>query len=157
YMPPEQARAEHDRVDRRSDVFGLGALLCVVLTGQAPYAGTREEVRAQAQRGDVTAAFSRLDSGGADAELIALAKRCLAPERDGRPAHAGAVADAVAAHRAAVQERARVAEQERAASQARAEEAQATAAAERRARRLTLGLAIAGLLLVLAVGTAAWV
>ena len=41
YMPPEQARGESDRLDRRSDVFALGAILCEILTGHPPYFGAR--------------------------------------------------------------------------------------------------------------------
>jgi serine/threonine-protein kinase len=34
YMAPEQAGGEVDRLNERSDVFGLGAVLCEILTGK---------------------------------------------------------------------------------------------------------------------------
>ncbi len=40
YMAPEQARGDHANVGRRTDVYGLGATLHKVLTGQAPFAGS---------------------------------------------------------------------------------------------------------------------
>jgi serine/threonine-protein kinase len=154
FMPPEQARGEIDRLDERADVFGLGAILHVILTGQPLYHGdsTAALVR-QAQQGDLGAAFQCLDGCGADPEVIALARACLAAEPERRPRNAGAVARAVAEHRAAVERRLRSAEQERAAAEVRAEKARAVAGAERRLRRRTVGLAAALLLLVLA-GTA---
>ncbi len=39
YMPPEQAAGDRPRIGERSDVFGLGALLYLVLTGRPPYDG----------------------------------------------------------------------------------------------------------------------
>jgi serine/threonine-protein kinase len=39
YMPPEQAAGDLEQVNERSDVYGLGALLYLVLTGQAPFPG----------------------------------------------------------------------------------------------------------------------
>jgi tRNA A-37 threonylcarbamoyl transferase component Bud32 len=94
FMPPEQARGEASRVGKASDVFGLGAILCVTLTGQAPY--TRAP---QALAGDVTEAFARLDRCGADAELIEVAKACLAPAAEARPADAAEVAGRVQRYR----------------------------------------------------------
>jgi tetratricopeptide (TPR) repeat protein len=143
FMPPEQAGGEVERVDERADVFGLGTILCVSLTGQPPYvAEAAEAVRLMAVRGDLADGFARLDRCGADAGLIALCKRCLAPDRDDRPRDAGVVADAVAAHLADVEGRARRAEVARA-------EADARAAEERKRRRVQLGLAAAvGLLIV---------
>jgi serine/threonine-protein kinase len=155
YMAPEQARGQVERLDERADVFGLGALLCEVLTGLPPYTGrTARELQLQAAGGDLAEALARLDGCGADPELIALARDCLAPERERRPRDAAAVAERLSAYLAEVQERLRRAEVEKASAQARAEEAQATVRAERRARRLTVGLAIAVLavLVSLAVG-----
>jgi serine/threonine protein kinase len=37
YMPPEQARGNPGEMDERSDVFGLGAILYEIVSGQIPY------------------------------------------------------------------------------------------------------------------------
>jgi tetratricopeptide (TPR) repeat protein len=141
YMPPEQARQEE--VDERADVFGLGGILCALLTGQPPYTGADHEAVAQkAEAAELDEAWERLSACEADAELVDLCRECLAVERHQRPRDAGVVAARMAAYQAAVQERLQQAEQERAAAQARA--------AEERKRRWIL-LVLATTLLVLVV------
>jgi tetratricopeptide (TPR) repeat protein len=123
FIPPEQAGGEIERVDERADVFGLGALLAVILTGKAPYVGeTAESVRLLAVRGNLDDCFARLDNCGAEPELIALCKRCLSFEPADRPRDGGEVAQAVAGLRSAAEERARTAERDKAAADARTEE-----------------------------------
>src|SRR5260370_33808988 len=90
FMAAEQAGGELDRIDERTDVFGLGAILCVILTGQPPYSGkSGEDLRLMAIRGTLADALARLDQCGADAKLIELCRQCLSPERVGRPRDAG--------------------------------------------------------------------
>jgi serine/threonine-protein kinase len=151
YMAPEQARGQLDTLDERADVFGLGAILCEILTGLPPYTGsTSNEVYGKAARADLGEARARLDACGADAELVALAKSCLAAAPRDRPRDAGAVVAALGAHLAGVRERLQVAELARARAESRA-------AGERKRRRLVAGLAASLLALaVLAGGGGLW-
>ena len=70
YMSPEQARGEIEELDEQSDVFALGAILCEILTGQPPYLGSRPRILEDAAGGRLNDAFTRLDSCGAEDELI---------------------------------------------------------------------------------------
>ncbi|MDC0935616.1 serine/threonine-protein kinase [Pirellulales bacterium] len=146
YMPPEQALGEIDNLDERADVFGLGAILCEILTGVPPYAaedGT--QIFRLASRGKLEACMARLDDCGADAELIALTKQCLELEPADRPRDAGVLAERVTGYLESVEAKLRETELQRAAERARAAE-------ERKRRRISLALASC-LLLVMIAGT----
>jgi len=111
YMAPEQARGEVDRVDERADVFALGSILCEILTGQPAFVGRSSgEIQRKAALGDLADAMARLDASGANPNLIAIAKECLAGEPEDRPSGAGAVSDRITAYLLGVQERLRRAE-----------------------------------------------
>jgi tetratricopeptide (TPR) repeat protein len=129
------------QVDERADVFGMGAILCVILTGKPPYQGPN--FRRQAQQAELADAFARLDDCGADTPLVGLARSCLAADPGERSRDAERVAEAVRGYLRSVAERLRQAELERAQAQVRAQE-------ERKRRRLAVVLAGAVLALLMA-------
>ena len=142
YMAPEQARGETDRLDERCDVFALGSILCEILTGKPAFSGrTSGEIHLKATEADLSDALARLDVCRADAELVILAKDCLAAELEHRPRDAGVVAARGLAYVGSLERRMRQAELERAAETARAEEAGHRVLVERQRRRYQLGLA----------------
>ncbi len=151
YMAPEQARGDIEELGPRADVFGLGGILCAILTGKPPFAeGSNEDRRRRANSGDLSAAFDRLDRCGADAELIQLAKSLLAVDPQDRPENAGVVAELVARYQADVQRRLKQAEIDHAAAEARAaQEARIRREAEKRNR-----LAVALLTVIVTVSVA---
>jgi PAS domain S-box-containing protein len=94
YLAPEQARGEVARLDRRADVFGLGSILCEILTGTATFTAPDADARWKlAAAGDTAATLERLDACGAPLPVVMLAKRCLAVDPDDRPADAREVGD----------------------------------------------------------------
>jgi serine/threonine-protein kinase len=94
YMAPEQARGEGERIDARTDVFGLGAVLYELLTGRPPYrAGRSRALAEEARAGHVAPPAEcnpRLPRAAND-----LCLRCLAPDPSGRFASAAELAEAV--------------------------------------------------------------
>jgi hypothetical protein len=138
YMSPEQARGEIEGLDEQADVFSLGAILFEILTGQAPYVGSRSQILEDAASGSLDTALAKLAACGAEDELVRLVRRCLDPAREVRPRHAGVLAREVTSFLGSVTDRARAAE-------IAAALARATVAAERKARRriTLLGSALA--------------
>lgn len=150
YMAPEQARGEIDTLGMAADVFALGAILCQILTGAPPYMerSTRDTLQ-RAASGDVTEVFARLDNCGADSDLIALAKRSLAPRIEDRYRDAGELASAVADYRNSVEERLKQAEMQRARAETQAKE-------QRKRRKVQMALTVAILVLLIGGGIAGW-
>ena len=146
YMPPEQALGEIDRLDERCDLFGLGAILCEILTGQPPYvADDNVELFRMATRGKLDDCNDRLDKSGSDEDLVAITRNCLSPDPKDRPLHAGILADRITEHIEAVEQRLRDSEVDRAAQTARVLE-------ERKRRKASLMFSVAIALLIAALG-----
>jgi serine/threonine-protein kinase len=107
YLPPEQARGEIHRINRHADVFGLGSILCEILTGSPPYTGADGwEIFHKAAAAELGCAIARLNDSPAALDLITLAKWCLSPEQDDRPAEAAEVAEVMSAYMQTDQRRA---------------------------------------------------
>jgi Tfp pilus assembly protein PilF len=157
FMPPEQAGGEIGKIDERADVFGLGAILAVVLTGEPPYVGRDSNaVRLMAVRGQLDDCLARLDRSQAEPELVALCRRCLALDPADRPCHAEAVAKEVGDLRAAAEERARQAELERVRAEGDRARAEAETREQRKRRRVQAALGLTFTALVALGGAFAW-
>jgi len=90
YMSPEQARG--DTVDRRTDLFSLGALLYHVLTGRAPFDGRSPAEVMMSVLADDPPPMRKLNSRiHADVETICL--KALDKDRDRRYDSARSLAD----------------------------------------------------------------
>jgi serine/threonine-protein kinase len=98
YMAPEQARGEVSRIDARTDIFSVGAILYKALTGQAPYMGPLEEAMAAAERCEFR---SPDESGGVAVKpppmLTAIVKKAMAKEPALRYQNAADLAEAIRA------------------------------------------------------------
>jgi len=95
YVAPEQAAAGAP-IDGRADLYGLGALLHVMLTGAPPFV---KSTAAEVLRAHLSEPLPPLGSRGADvpADVEAVVRRCLAKRPDERYPDARAVDAALAA------------------------------------------------------------
>ena len=85
YMPPEQASGHIERIDHRSDIYALGAILYATLTLQRPVTGkTAESIITKVVRGDISPPEKRTPERDIPRELSAVAMKCMAKYRRGR-------------------------------------------------------------------------
>ena len=75
YMPPEQASGELESIDRRADVYGLGATLYHLLTGVAPFGGETYEILTAVLMKEAAPPSSRRP--GIDRDLDTICLKCL--------------------------------------------------------------------------------
>jgi eukaryotic-like serine/threonine-protein kinase len=81
YMAPEQARGNPAEVDGRSDVFGLGALLYEVLSGQSPYGdGPQNLILSRASAGEVASIDQACAAFGVSRRIRAIVERATQPD-----------------------------------------------------------------------------
>jgi serine/threonine-protein kinase len=91
YMAPEQVQGDPGRIDRRADVYAIGATLYDLVAGRAPFTGsTRMETLIQVVSDDPVP-LRRLD-GSVPADLEAIVSRCLEKEPGRRYESANALA-----------------------------------------------------------------
>jgi hypothetical protein len=94
YMAPEQARGEVERIDARTDLFGLGAVLYELLTAQPLHrAGSRAALLEAAQAGHVVPPRER--NPRVPRPVNDLCMRCLARDPSNRFASAAELAAAI--------------------------------------------------------------
>lgn len=82
YLAPEQARGQHDRIDERSDVFSLGALLYRIVVGETIYpTAPMNEALARAMYAEVTPPERAAPSRSLPRRLCAIALKALALDK----------------------------------------------------------------------------
>jgi len=97
YMAPEQAAGQRSRIEERTDVYSLGAILYALLTGQAPFQGaTPVETMIQVLEQDPVP--PRLVHADTDSDLEMIALKCLQKPIDLRYESASALANDLQAY-----------------------------------------------------------
>ena len=101
YMPPEQARGQHESVGPASDVYSLGAILYELLAGHAPYltAGRRtDNVSVWTMVHSRAPEPLALEAPDGPAELIAICEKAMARDPSARYTNMLAFADDLRAY-----------------------------------------------------------
>lgn len=123
YMAAEQAEGRVNDIDHLTDVFGLGSILCEILTSEPPYPSDDPRASlALAKANRLSPIEQRLDHAKVDPVLKDLTLRCLANDKHARPANAMAVANEISAWRETVTKRLRKSELAKASSEAKLRE-----------------------------------
>ena len=105
YLSPEQACGDTDKIDKRSDVFSLGAILCRLLTGSPPYENADPaKLLKLAQEAELVPAILRLCKSKFR-DLSRLAMRCMSVDPNSRPKDAMAIVAELHRIRVATQRR----------------------------------------------------
>jgi len=85
FMPPEQARGEVDRIDARSDIYSLGAVLYQILTGEPPFDGDDPwQIIGQVTEGRLIRPSDRTPERTIPWELEAVVLRAMQPDPEQR-------------------------------------------------------------------------
>lgn len=86
YMAPEQARGNPEDMDERSDIFGLGAILYEIISGQLPYGDERNQDRVieLAQAGKVIPIEQAVFGVGVSRRICKIVERAVEPAPEDR-------------------------------------------------------------------------
>jgi len=94
YMAPEQALSKHDEIDALTDVYGLGAILYRLLTGERPHRGRDSQERIRHAAEDPTPE-PRSVAASVPRPLSAICRKAMSRNRLDRYLSAGALAEDV--------------------------------------------------------------
>ncbi len=102
YMAPEQAAGRVDEIDERTDVYGLGAILFAILTGDPPHAQTHRSLSSRSRVAELLTAIMNDPTPSArdvnptvPPELSAVCAKALARKRYARYSSASDLAEDV--------------------------------------------------------------
>lgn len=98
YMSPEQIDRSLGPVDAKSDVYALGVMLYLILTGEKPYKGTAREMMEKIAS-DVSSPSPRDSALPIPPELAAICEKAMAKKRELRFANAAELAGELCAYR----------------------------------------------------------